>query len=88
MPLKETIDLGVVIEGIVELDPITERMVIRFEDKKGQLQFADVQERLEAYRDQEVRFIVTPLATVARLGEMVERGELKLEHVPTVPKLG
>ena len=88
MPVRENIDLGIVVEGIVELDPITERMILRYEDKKGNTQLVDIQERLEAYRDQEVRFIVTPLATVARLGEMVESGELKLEHVPMVPKLG
>jgi hypothetical protein len=88
MPVKEDIDLGVMVEGTVELDPMSGRMVVRYEDAKGELQFVDVQERLAAYNGQDVRLLVTPLATVAKLHGMVERGELKLEHVPTVPKLG
>ena len=87
MPLKENIDLGVMVEGTVELDPMSGRMVLRYEDAHGKLQFVDIQERLSAYKDQEVRFILTPLATVAKLGDMVAKGELKLDHVPTVPKL-
>lgn len=82
-----TPDLGLMVEGVVELDPMTGRLVIRYEDANGSFLFVDVEEHLRRYRDQEVRCIITPMRSIAQLAEMVERGEIKLEDVPTVPKL-
>lgn len=82
MPAK--MDLGIVAEGIIEMDPMTGRMVIRVTDEKGKNVFVDVQEALSKYKGQEVRFICTPFDTIGQLAEMVEKGELPLEQVPTL----
>ncbi len=81
------LDMGLMVEGIVELDPMTDRLVIRYQDKEGTVQTADVQERLLQYKGQEVRCIITPTATIQQLARMVESGGVKLEDVPPVPKL-
>ncbi len=78
------LDLGVIAEGVVELDPMTGRMVVRTIGDDGSNQFIDVQEHLARYKGQDVRFIVTPLATVSQLAEMVEKGEVGLDQVPTL----
>ena len=75
-------DLGIVAEGIVELDPMTGRLVLRCEQPEGGNQYIDVQEALERYRGQEVRFVLVPFSTIQHLGEMVDSGELPLEEVP------
>lgn len=80
------LDLGLMTEGVVELDPMTGRLVIRTEDSRGAFHFIDVQERLLHYKGQEVRLVITPLSTVAELAQMVERGELPLDQVPTLKK--
>ena len=76
------LDLGIMAEGIVELDPMTGRMVVRTTDDQGNYQYLDVQERLAQYRGQEVRFIVSPFSTINKLSEMVEKGEISIENVP------
>jgi len=78
------LDLGVMAEGIIELDPMSGRMVIRSVDENGENQFLDVQEHLSKYRGQEVRFIVTPFSTINELAKMVENGELSLDQVPNL----
>jgi hypothetical protein len=80
-------DLGIMVEGVVELDPMTGRLVLRYEAANGKFQFLDVQERLLKYKGEEVRCIITPMASVAKLAQMVEDGNVKLENAPTVPKL-
>lgn len=80
-------DLGIMVEGVVELDPMTGRLVIRYEAKDGSFQFLDVQERLLAYKGEDVRCIITPMAGVAELARMVESGAINPEDMPTVPKL-
>ncbi len=74
-------DFGVVVEGVVELDPMTGRLVLRSEGKEG-FEYTDVQAVLERYRGEEVRFIVAPFTTINQLADMVERGELAMEEVP------
>lgn len=75
-------DLGTIVEGIVELDPMTGRLVLRCERPDGGFSYTDVQASLERYRGEEVRFILTPLATINKLASLVEAGELSLESVP------
>ena len=79
-------DLGLVAEGIVELDPMTGRLVLRCERPEGGFDYVDVQAALERYRGEEVRFILTPFTTIHQLADMVERGELQLDDVPGVKK--
>jgi len=67
-------DLGTMVEGVVELDPISGRMVLRIPQEDGSNEFLDIQERLEYYKGEEVRFILTPLKTVAELARLVGEG--------------
>jgi hypothetical protein len=84
--MVEPFDVGSMHEGVVEMDPLTGRMVLRCEDAQGAFHVIDVQERLEKYKGEYVRFIVTPLSTVARLTKMVEEGDLALDEVPRPTK--
>ena len=81
------LDLGLMVEGVVELDPMTGRLVLRCDNGKGGFQTFDVQERLLMYKGAEVRCIITPMASVAKLAQMVENGAVKLEDAPQVPRL-
>lgn len=77
-------DLGTLVEGVVELDPMSGRMVLRVQQPDGSNTFLDVQEQLERYKGEEVRFIMTPLKTIAELQRLVESGELPVDQVPTL----
>ena len=73
---KVAVDLGTLVEGVVELDPMTGRMVLRIQEINGSNTFLDIQERLEQYKGESVRFILTPLRTVEELTRMVAAGEV------------
>ena len=75
-------DLGLVAEGVVELDPMTGRLVLRCERVDGGFDYVDVQAVLERYRGEEVRFVVAPFSTINRLAEMVAEGEVQLADAP------
>jgi len=81
-------DLGVMVEGVVELDPMSGRMVLRVQQPDGSNSFVDVQEQLERYQGEEVRFIVTPQRSISELARMVESGELPMDQVPTLKPPG
>jgi len=82
----EAFDLGILLEGVVELDPMTGHMVLRIQQPDGSNEFVDIQERLSQYKGEEVRFILTPLRTVDEIAEMVESGEISYDSVPTLKK--
>lgn len=65
-------DLGTMVEGFVELDPISDRMVLRIQQEDGSNVFIDVQEALRKYKGEEVRFILTPLQTIAEITRIVD----------------
>lgn len=67
-------DLGLFLEGVVELDPMTGRMVLRIPQEDGSNEFVDIQENMEKYKGEEVRFILTPLRTVDEIARIVESG--------------
>lgn len=71
-------DLGIMAEGVVELDPMSGRMVLRVQQPDGSNQFLDIQEQLELHKGKEVRFILTPLEAIAELARMVQDGELEV----------
>jgi hypothetical protein len=79
-------DFGILVEGVVELEPITGRLVLRIQQQDGSNVFLDVQEQLEKYKGEEVRFILTPLKTVAELARMVESGEVPIDEIPALKK--
>jgi hypothetical protein len=68
-------DLGIMVEGFVEVDPISGRVLLRIPHEDGN-RFLDIQEHLAAQRGKEVRLIVTPLEAIAELAKMVEAGEV------------
>lgn len=84
---KLKLDLGFRAEGVVELDPMTGRLVIRCEDvRSGGFIFLDLQEHLEKYKGEEVRCILTPLKSVQEIAKLVDSGVLRMEDVPKVPQ--
>ena len=81
-------DLGILVEGVVELDPMSGRMVLRVQQQDGSNTFVDVQEQLERYQGEEVRFILTPQRSISELARMVESGALPVDQVPTLKPPG
>ena len=79
-------DLGTFVEGVVELDPMSGRMVLRVQETDGSNTFVDIQERMERYKGEAVRFILTPLQTIEELTSLVESGEIQVGDAPP-PKL-
>ena len=74
-------DLGIMVEGFVEVDPNTGRVLLRISQEAGRDQYLDIQEQLAAQHGKEVRLIVTPLDSLAELARMVEAGELEVKAV-------
>lgn len=68
-------DFGTMAEGVVELDPMTGRLVLRCE-REGGFDYLDVQGVLERYKGEEVRFIVVPFATIHQVADLVEQTSL------------
>jgi len=71
-------DLGLMTEGFVELDPMSGRMVLRIPQENGANEYLDVQDFLTSYNGRQVRFIITPVETIAKLAEMVASGEVSV----------
>ncbi len=80
------IDFGYLVEGIIELDPITGHPTIRTVDGAGKPIDFDVAAHVARYAGQEVRFILTPFDTINRLNDMAEKGELG--DVAPIPNQG
>jgi hypothetical protein len=76
-------DFGILAEGVVELDPMSGRMVIRIQELDGSNTFLDIQERMEKYKGEAVRFILTPQRTVDEISKLVDSGEI-VGDVPTL----
>ena len=76
------LDMGLIAEGVVELDPMSGHYVVRTQDEDGKIAFLDVQAQLQQYVGEEVRFIMTPLKTVAQIAAMVESGTIDASQVP------
>jgi citrate lyase gamma subunit len=64
-------DLGIMVEGVVELDPMTGRMVLRIQQDDGSNVFLDIQEQLAKQVGKEVRFILTPMTSIYELAKLV-----------------
>lgn len=74
-------DLGVLAEGVVERDPMTDRFQVRVEAEGG-FEYVDVQAALERYEGMAVRLILVPRSTIDTVAQMVESGEMSLDQVP------
>ena len=73
-------DIGHLIEGVVEQDPLTNRYVIKVQESKTACSQFDVQETLAKYVGQEVRLTLVSFAVLEQLSEMVQSGELSLAN--------
>ena len=65
-------NMGHLIEGTIEQDPMTDRWNIRTVDAEGQPRTFDVQEAMAALKGKEVRLTLVSLENLARLAELVE----------------
>ena len=65
-------DLGHLIEGVVEQDPMTDRYVIRIPDFEGKPAIVDLQDLLSLYKGKEVRLTLASLENLAKLAKLVE----------------
>jgi hypothetical protein len=81
MSTAPKLDLGHVKEGIVEIDPMTDRMTIRCPLGDG-FEYFDVQAALEAYRNEAVRVVIVPCSTIRQVAELVEQQKLAAEQAP------
>ena len=69
-------DLGVMVEGFIEVDPVSGRAFLRIPQDGGGSRFLDIHETLIAQAGKEVRLIITPLDAIAALAKLVESGEV------------
>lgn len=65
-------DLGLMVEGVVDIDPSNGRVMLRVPQTGGSWQLVDVQAELEKHSGKEVRLICTPMETIAALAKMLE----------------
>ncbi len=80
--IPSDIDLGYVKEGVVEIDPMSGRMLVRTETADGAFEFFDVQEALSQYEGEQVRIVVVPFKTINRIAQLVESGSLPVSEIP------
>lgn len=71
-PMPNMMDMGHLIEGVVEQDPMTDRYVIRTEDAKGKPVTFDLQTALAKYKGQEVRLTLASFENLQKLAALVE----------------
>lgn len=85
------IQLGHLIEGVVEQDPLTDRYTIHTVDPHGRPFTVDVQDLLSKFVGQEVRLTLASFEDLSRLARLVEeRGGgqvfgVQPEEMPDVP---
>jgi len=65
-------NMGHLIEGTVEQDPVTNKFFIRTEDLKGNSARFDVEAALAEHKGKPVRFTLISFENLARLQELVE----------------
>jgi hypothetical protein len=77
--MPETLDTGYLVEGIVELEPMTGRLVISTRDVHGHVVQFDPHWALERYKGKEVRFTMISFEAIDHMAKLVEEGNLKVE---------
>lgn len=69
------------VEGVVEVDPLTDRCTLRTVDEKGDPLSFDPFPALAQYAGQEVRLIIAPMATVEYVEKVAAAAEAAGEPV-------
>jgi hypothetical protein len=64
-----------IVEGVVELDPLTGYGTIRTSDANGRPINFDPQGALQHFKGQEVRLVLVPLATIAQIQELARTAQ-------------
>lgn len=88
---KDPLQLGHLIEGVVEQDPMTDRYVIHTQDPQGRPVTVDIQALLAKFNGQEVRLTLASFENLAKLAQLVEQqggGQVfgvQPEALPSVP---
>jgi hypothetical protein len=70
--MSNTLEMGHLVEGIVEQDPMTDRYVIRAEGHDGRAIIFDLQTALAAFKGKEVRVTLNSFENLAKLARLVE----------------
>lgn len=81
--MQENLDIGYLVEGTVERDPMTDRVTIRTVDADGKPIDFDPSQALAHYVGKEVRFTLASFETLDRLAELA-----KVEEGGAVPLVG
>lgn len=71
--MSNPFNLGHLIEGVVEQDPVTDRYFIRTESAEGTPGRFDVEDALSQLKGKEVRFTLVSFENLARLAALVEQ---------------
>lgn len=69
-------NLGNLLEGVIERDPLDERLRLRTVDAQGNVLHVDLEDLLSRYEGQEVRFILMSLESIRAIQEMVGGDEV------------
>lgn len=82
---EETLDLnklGVyLVEGIAEVDPLTERVTVRTVNSNGEPLDFDPIPAIASLKGQEIRLVIVPLASVTYLEEVARKATEKGDTV-------
>ena len=70
-------DIGYLVEGVVEQDPLSDRYLIKVEGANGTCSQFDVQTTLAKYVGKEVRFTLVTFEVLQQLAELVQKGAAK-----------
>lgn len=73
MSNKDPLNLGHLIEGVVEQDPLTDHYVIHTVGPKGIPVTVDVQELLAGFLGKEVRLTLASFENLSKLAQLVEK---------------
>lgn len=73
--MVDVLDLGHLVTGVVELDPLSGSFVVRVENEDGSFSTFDVQSALARYRGQEVRLTLATTEMIACMAAILTSGD-------------
>ena len=74
------LDLGYLIEGVVEQDPLSDRYVVKVDNGDGVATQFSIQDALARYVGQEVRLTLASFDAIDKIAAMVEQGNVTLDQ--------
>lgn len=75
-------DLGYIIEGVLERDPMTDRIQVFTVDHQGDPKTIDVLDAFEKYEGQEIKFTLASMENIRKVAEALEGGDEVLALMP------